>query len=61
MYSKERLERKIARIKDKIKSLKAEHGDTPSLTHTYHGGWDLGYWQGRLSILEEFLDDMEEN
>jgi hypothetical protein len=57
--SKEKLERKINRIKLKIDSLKKEHGDTPSLTHTYHGGWSLGYWEGRVSVLEELLDEVE--
>lgn len=57
--SKEKLERKISRIKAKIDSLKQEHGDTPSITHTYHGGWTLGYWEGKLSVLEDNFDEIE--
>lgn len=28
--------------------------------HTFHGGWNLGYWQGRVSALEEILDMLED-
>lgn len=59
-YTKERLERKIVRIKSKVENLKQEHGDKPSITHTYHGGWSLGYWEGKLSTLEDILDDLDE-
>ena len=58
--TKEKFERKIARIKTKVENLKQEHGDKPSITHTYHGGWSLGYWEGRLSALEDMLDDLDE-
>jgi hypothetical protein len=27
--------------------------------HTFHGGWNLGYWEGRVSALEEILDMLE--
>jgi hypothetical protein len=26
--------------------------------HTFHGGWNLGYWEGRVSALEDILDIM---
>ena len=28
--------------------------------HTFHGGWNLGYWEGRVSVLEEVLDLLED-
>ena len=28
--------------------------------HTFHGGWNLGYWEGRVSALEDALDLIEE-
>lgn len=28
--------------------------------HTFHGGWNLGYWEGRVSVLEEILDMLED-
>lgn len=27
---------------------------------TFHGGWNSGYWQGRVSALEEVLDLLED-
>lgn len=28
--------------------------------HTFHGGWNLGYWEGRVSVLEEVLDILQD-
>lgn len=55
MYTKEQLERKIKRVSEKIKYLKDKHGPNPSQNYTYHGGWDLGYFEGQLSVLEDLL------
>ena len=52
-YTKEKIEKEIARIKIKIDSLKQKHGKNPAMTHTYHAGWSLGYWEGRLSAFED--------
>ncbi|WP_078598354.1 hypothetical protein [Evansella clarkii] len=27
---------------------------------TEHGGWEKGYWESRLSVLEDTLDDLNE-
>ncbi|MGX1195869.1 hypothetical protein [Metabacillus sp. SLBN-84] len=27
---------------------------------TEHGGWDRGYWEGRVAVLEDLLDDLNE-
>ncbi len=29
-------------------------------SHTFHGGWNLGYWEGRVSAIEELLDLLDE-
>tara|TARA_Y100000114_G_C11764120_1_gene332285 strand:+ start:6427 stop:6714 length:288 start_codon:yes stop_codon:yes gene_type:complete len=29
-------------------------------TLTFHAGWNLGYWEGRVSALEEVLDLLED-
>lgn len=57
-YSKEKLARRIERVKQRIETLKKQHGETPSLTYTYHAGWDLGYWMGMLTILEDVFDEL---
>lgn len=28
--------------------------------YTFHGGWNLGYWEGRVTAFEECLDLLEE-
>ena len=28
--------------------------------YTFHGGWEQGYYEGRLSILEDILDMLED-
>lgn len=57
MLNKERLRRKIARTKKQV-----EKYDVPdaSQVFTYHGGWSCGYLVGRLSVLEDLLDEIEE-
>ena len=54
-----KIERSIKHAKTRIEALKKSHGDNPGKTHTYHGGWDLGYWEGRLSVLEDMRDEIE--
>ena len=56
----ESYKKKLRRTRRKIDVLKAEHGDTPSLTHTYWGGWDIGYQKGISSTLEDIIDDLTE-
>ena len=34
--------------------------DGKEKTLTFHAGWNLGYWEGRVSALEEVLDLLEE-
>ena len=28
--------------------------------HTFHGGWNLGYWEGRVSALEDVMELLDE-
>ena len=51
---------RISRLSKRVDELKLEQGDNPSETHTYHGGWELGYWKGRLSAFEDIMDTIEE-
>lgn len=56
---KEKIERKIKRAQKRVDEMKKAHGNNPGSTHTYFGGWDLGYWEGRLSALQDILDELE--
>lgn len=48
------IERSIKRCKDAIQKLE-EDKDNLSI----HGHWSLGYWQGRLSALEDIQEEGE--
>ena len=50
-----KLERRIGRVKSVINKMENYKADT----HTFYGGWSLGYYQGRLSALEDLLDELE--
>ena len=54
--TKEMLERQILRTKNRIKELedKEEH-------LSKHGYWELGYFKGKLSVLEDWLDELKED
>lgn len=55
MRTKERLQHQIDRANERIARLEINQEDLSE-----HGFWSLGYWKGRLSILEEWLDEVEE-
>jgi hypothetical protein len=57
---KEFLLRRISHAEKRVNELKAKHGSNPNETHTYYGGWDLGYWQGMLAAYHNVLDELEE-
>jgi len=55
-----KLKRRLSKLKDKEKLLKNKHtGNEPK--YTYHGGWDLGYIQGKISEIEDIIDELEDN
>lgn len=49
----ERNERKAKRYSQEYKGREEQH--------TFHGGWNLGYWEGRVSAIEDVLDILEDN
>ena len=51
--------RKALRIKGKILETERRHGKNPHHNFTYHGGFDLGYLKGQISILEEVMSEEE--
>lgn len=56
MITKERLQRQIYKCKERLKDLKDREERLSK-----HGYWDIGYFQGKLSVLEDWLDEMEED
>ena len=49
-----RIKRRIARLQ-----LQLEQYDKNNMkSMTAHGGWGIGYIEGKLSILEELLDEL---
>ena len=54
--------RKALRIKGKMLEMERRHCKNPHHNFTYHGGFDLGYLKGQISILEEVMteDEFEE-
>lgn len=56
---KNHIEARLKHANNRVDALREEHGDHPDTTHTYHGGWSLGYWQGKLTVYENILDELE--
>lgn len=55
-YNRKRIERRIARLEQKIKYYK------DNKYNLSNAGWmQYGYYSGRLSELEDILDALEEN
>lgn len=52
-----KLKHKLERNKEKL-----QQEDLPLTTekHTCHGGWTIGYLQGKITLLEDIIDDLEE-
>jgi hypothetical protein len=53
------LDRKINRIKLKIREISIKHKGKELEKLTYHAGHALGYWKGKLAALEEFRDEID--
>lgn len=52
------VKKKITKLELKIKELQQKHYGNEQ-QYTYHGGWDLGYLQGKLAGIELILDLLE--
>lgn len=59
MDIKSKLERQAERIKAKIAKLELTHSGN-EINLTYWGGFDMGYHRGKLSIIEDVLDLLNE-
>lgn len=58
----ERMERRIDRITKRVAEVKERQARIKDNNGaiTEHGGWDLGYWEGKLATLEDTLDELKE-
>ena len=52
-FGEERLKRMIQRAEEKLKDLKEREEHLSK-----YGYWDMGYFKGRISVLEEWLDEI---
>lgn len=55
MENKKSLERKIKRATERLKALEEREEHLSK-----YGYWDMGYLQGRLSVLQDWLDEIVE-
>ena len=56
MITAKRLERSIDRAKKQLAELEAREKHLSK-----HGYWEIGYFKGRISVLEDWLDEILEN
>ena len=52
---KRQLKRQIERVKKRIQDLEDREGNL-----SIHGHWDLGYYKGKLAVMEDWLDSIQE-
>ena len=50
-----KLKRRLKRAEERYLILKSKENNLSE-----HGRWELGYWEGRISALEDCIDDLEE-
>lgn len=56
-----RYKNKLNHAQRRLDSLKEKlEGKNPSEVFSYHGGWSVGYWESKIAVLEDIIDDLEE-
>ena len=55
MTEKEKIKRQIKRSQEKLDDLKSREEHLSK-----YGYWDMGYFQGRITTLEDWLDELED-
>lgn len=55
-----RVKNRLNHAKKRVKDTKKRHAQLSSnnATLTVHAGWDLGYWEGKCTTLENQLDEL---
>lgn len=52
----EKVKRRLNRLKEQRDKLSKDHKGN-ELKYTYWGGYELGYLKGKISVIEDILDD----
>ena len=52
---RKRLEHCITRLQYRVDGMQIKHGDISKCN--YHAGYNLGYWEWRLGLYRELLDE----
>ena len=55
----EQIERKLKHAKRRLDYFTTKYDQIGEENLTYHGGWNTGYWQSKVSTYEEILDLLE--
>jgi hypothetical protein len=53
----DKLKHRVKRLTERKEVLEAKHKGNEE-KFTYHGGFDLGYVKGQISVLEDIIDDL---
>jgi hypothetical protein len=53
-----KLKHRIERLQGFIDAMSKLHKGKETSYYNYFAGWDLGYYEGQLSVLEDLLDEV---
>lgn len=53
------VERKLKHAKRNLEYYDVRYGNTNIHPLTYHAGWNVGYWNGKVSAYEDLLDELK--
>lgn len=56
----EKLKRRLTRLRKQKDEMESRHKGNEE-KYTYHGGFDLGYLKGKITEIEDIIDDLEED
>jgi len=55
-----RLRRRLDRLSKQRDELLLKHKGKETSTYNYYAGWELGFLQGKIDILEDVLEETKE-
>lgn len=54
------VERRTAFAQSHVDRIKQEQGPNPASTYTYHGGYELGYWESKITTYDFMQERIEQ-